>query len=461
MGRCAALLVAAALTAAALAASPTTVGAGSGTAATFAATVASIETLPYQPAYVPVGSDSAFSGNPTPVANTPPANDYTAGSIPNSGPGGAPPWPPSFTARTIISTDGAVLKGMVALHSGSHPGVVVAHGFNTNAKESVIRWAAMLAANGWNVAAFDQRDFADEKSSTTPQTFGWKEAQDILAAGAWLKGQAGVTSVGVLGFSEGAQNTVLAVSRDTTHVFDAAITFSAPADQDTQVYSTAVPKNCSTMAPPGCSYPVTDALVLAVVPPYNTADPCAVLSAAATAYHTTGYQILANESALHAQTSSTVPLLNFYSNDDSLVAPFNATLMAAYEQGNPLQRTVLIQRGEHAYFYDRWWQQSAILTYFHALLPVDSSITTTPTVNRTSGGSPLSSQLIDLGAPSRASADAMLSPYICDTTQSAPGLQSAQPNANLSAGGPLGLLGLGLAAALLADRRRRHHRHHR
>ena len=27
-----------------------------------------------------------------------------------------------------------------------------------------------------------------------------------------------------------------------------------------------------------------------------------------------------------------------------------------------------MQQGEHAYFYDRWWQQRAILLYFKALL---------------------------------------------------------------------------------------------
>lgn len=157
MRRAAPLLLAASVV---LVAPATTVHAGGGTAARFAATVAAMEALPYQPAYLATGTDSAFSGNATPVVNTPPVDDYTVGSIPGSDPTGAtdaPPWPPSFTARTITSTDGAVLHGMVALHPGRHPGIVVAHGFNTHGNESVIRWAAMLAANGWNVAAFDQR----------------------------------------------------------------------------------------------------------------------------------------------------------------------------------------------------------------------------------------------------------------------------------------------------------------
>ena len=105
-------------------------------AATFAATVAAIEALPYQPVYVPLGFDAAFPD--ALVLNVPPANDYSAGSIPGSPT--APAWPSVFKPVTITSTDGAKLLGMVAVHPGPHPGVVVAHGFNTNGKLSSIRW---------------------------------------------------------------------------------------------------------------------------------------------------------------------------------------------------------------------------------------------------------------------------------------------------------------------------------
>jgi len=393
---------------------------------TFASVIQSIEALPYQPAYVPAGFDNAFPANTVP--NTAPAEDYTSGSIPGSA--DDPPWPPNFKQVTLYSADGAPLFGELALQPGSHPAILVVHGFNTHGMESVKRWAAMLAANGYNVLAADQRDFSAEYSAgygypKYRQTFGWKETQDVLAAGAYLRQQAGVTSVGVVGFSEGAQDTVLAAGRDAQHVFSAALTFSGPADQDTQIYSTAAPPKCST---PNCTYPATDALVTLVVPPYSYTDPCAVLRDAAALYGVSGYSIMARESSMHTQTASTIPLLNFYAADDPLVAPYNAQLMDAYEQGNPLQRTVEIQHGNHAYYYDRWWQQMAILDYFHALLPVDSTITSTPTVNMTPGGTPLSSQLVPVTTISRSAADAMLAPYICDTTQPPPG-NSSQPTA--------------------------------
>ena len=280
----------------------------------------------------------------------------------------------------------------------------------------MIRWAAMLYANGYDVLAADQRDFKAESDAglgypTWLQTFGWKESTDVLAAGRFLRSQRGVESLGVVGFSEGAQNVVLALAQDPKHVFDAGLTFSGPADQSTQIASTAAPPGCT---PPLCSYPATSALTLLVVPPYDYADPCAVLADAAARYETTPSAILAHESAYRAQAHVKVPLLSFYAQDDPLVQDFQARMMAAYALGS--RRTLELTRGAHAYFYDRWWQQRAILLYFKALLPHaagDATIGTTPTVDRTPGGAPAAAQLVDLGSPTRAEADAMAAPSVC------------------------------------------------
>jgi dienelactone hydrolase len=390
--------------------------------------VDSILAEPYQPAYVPLGVDTAFA--PALVPNTAPAQDYTSGSIPESP--DHPAWPAAFRDVLIASGDGAPLFARVAVHAGvTRPGVVVVHGFNTNGKESVIRWAAMLYANGYDVIAADQRSFAAEHDAglgppTWVQTFGWKESEDVLAAGRYLAAQPGVGDVGVMGFSLGAQDTVLALALDGEQprghrVFSSGLAFSGPADQNSQVYSTAAPPFCQT---PFCTYPVTQALALLVVPPYSTGDPCKILTTAGAAYGTDPYSILAHESAYHAQTRAKVPLLNLYSADDPLVQPFHATLMAGYEAGNPLQLTLEVRSGNHAYFYDRWWQQRAALLYFKETLPDAASgfVSAQPTVNQTPGGAAFGDQLVPLGAPSRADADAIAfsSPFICDTTRGAP-----------------------------------------
>jgi pimeloyl-ACP methyl ester carboxylesterase len=387
---------------------------------TFDTVVTEITALPYQPAYVPEGFDTAFPAGT--VLNDYPAEDYTTGSIPGSP--DSPSYPQSFHAVLLHSADGAPFYAEVALQTGPRPGIEVVPGFNTHSNQSVVRWAAMLAANGYDVIAADQRDFSAEYDAgygypAYLQTFGWKEAQDVVAAGRYLASQQGVTTLGIVGFSEGGQDTILAMAA-APGLYSAGLTFSAPADQDTQIYSTAEPPQCRT----SCTYPLTDALVAVAVPPYTYDNVCDALAVAGTYYGTTGFDILAKESAFHAQTAIKAPLLNFYSDDDSLVPPFEATMMAGYEQGAGLQETVLIQHGEHAYFFDRWWQQMAILGYFKALLPGaadNRAVTAAATVNQTPGGLPLADQLVSLGQTSRAEADSYLAPYVCDLSAGSPG----------------------------------------
>jgi predicted alpha/beta-fold hydrolase len=417
-----------AITLGAAAAAPLTASAASpGLQSRFDGVVQQILAEPYQPAYVPVGFDSAFgSAN---VPNVFPVEDYTSGS--RQGSPDAPPWPASFRPVTLTSGDGAPLLGYLALHPGKHPGVVVVHGFNSNAKDSVVRWAAMLYARGYNVIAADQRDFPPEYRAgfgypNWLQTLGWKEAEDVLAAGRHLAAQPGVTSVGVVGFSLGGQSTVLALAADGRRpaphrVFAAGLNFSGPADQNTQIYSTAAVPGCET---PFCAYPATAALLALVVPPNTYTDPCVVLGDAGSYYGTDAYSILARESAFHAQSDVEVPLLNVYSADDPLVADFQARMMAGYNVGEPLQLTLELEHGLHAYYNDRWWQQRAMLLYLKALLPgaaQDVSIGTTPTVNQTPAGAPTRDQLVHLGFPTRAVADSYLAPYICDTSRPSPG----------------------------------------
>jgi hypothetical protein len=184
-------------------------------------------------------------------------------------------------------------------------------------------------------------------------------------------------------------------------VFSTGLTFSGPADQNTQMST---------------NQAATDALVALVTPGETTA--CGALADASAYYGTTGFDILAHEDAMHAQEHVHVPFLNFYAADDSLVPALEAKLMEAYAPGH----TYELQRGEHAYFFDRWWQQRAILLWFKSMLgSKDPTIGTDATVGQTPLGAPASSQLVDLGAPSRTWADAQLAPYVCDPAQGVPG----------------------------------------
>ncbi|MGZ8694438.1 MAG: hypothetical protein ACXWYS_03260 [Gaiellaceae bacterium] len=157
------------------------------------------------------------------------------------------------------------------------------------------------------------------------------------------------------------------------------------------MYSTAVPAGCET---PDCTYPATSALTALVVPPYTYTDACDVLADASVYYGTNPFAILSHENAFHRQFKVAVPLLNLYSADDSLVAGFQARMMASYEGGNPLQLTVQLERGEHAYFFDRWWQQRSMFLSFKNLLPgaaADPTVETGATGNQTPGSPPAGS----------------------------------------------------------------------
>lgn len=119
------------------------------------------------------------------MANTAPAEDYTTGSIPDSP--DYPAWPAAFSQVLFHSGDGAPLFGELALHPGHHPGIVVVHGFNTHGYASVIRWAALLYARGYDVLAADQRDvfFESQAGYGYPdwlQTFGWRESPHVQRA---------------------------------------------------------------------------------------------------------------------------------------------------------------------------------------------------------------------------------------------------------------------------------------
>ena len=359
---------------------------------------------PYQPTYVPAGFDSAFGD--ANVVNTAPAQDYTSGSIPGSP--DAPAWPPWFRSVQFASGDGAPLLGELALHAGDAPAVVVVHGFNTHGYASVIRWAAMLYANGYDVLAADQRDFSFENDAG----FGYPG----LAADVRLEGVRGRARGRPLprgaARHEGRRprrlqrrrrRTRCSRSRSTAVACSSRASSSAGRPIRTRRSTRrAVPAGCQT---PLCTYPATDALVQLVVPPYDNADVCVALDRAAASYGTDGFSILSHETAFHAQQSVKVPLLNVYSADDSLVPAFEAQMMAGYEVGNPLQRTLEVTRGEHAYFFDRWWQQRAILLYFKNTLPSASSsatVTTAPTVNQTGGGLAFGEQLVPLDGDEQA-----------------------------------------------------------
>lgn len=375
--------------------------------------VARLLALPYDPAAQPTGLDAAFGDSDYPAAF--PITDTSTGTcctgpVPDQPPLAdlAPPfadWPATFELIELTSADGTPLHAYMSIVPGA-PGVVVMHGFNTNGKYSAVRYAAFLRANGYSVIAPDHRDMGREwtrggswhpDGTRHGQTLGWKEAEDLLAAAATLADR-GVDTIGVLGFSEGAQNTILALGRDHSNLIDAAITFSPPADQASLAQRS----------------PATTAALLTTV--VNQPDLCTYLAdvGAREEFRASPNFMLRHDSAVDTLDGIVgagvdTPAVHFHAQDDELVPSWNAVALASRTLSMPSQATVLIESGNHAYFTDRWWTQVAVLTWFETWLDGAGTVTTSePTIAQPAAGRPLSEQTIDLSGTTREEGDAEL-----------------------------------------------------
>lgn len=410
------LAVAVAIAAPAAVSAPRAVAEGAGglDPGRFEAAVDAVLDLPYQPAAAPTGVDTAFGADDFPAAF--PATDTStgtccAGPVPDQPPLAdlAPPfadWPEGFEQVELASADGTPLHAHAAITPGA-PGVVVMHGFNTNGRWSVVRYAAALHANGFSVIAPDHRDMGREwerggswhpDGTRHGQSLGWKEAQDLLAAAAHLRDR-GTARIGVLGFSEGAQNTLLALGQDLDGLVDAVLTFSGPADQ-----ATLGQRNAASTA----------ALLTTVV---NEPDVCRYLERVGQGeeFAATPNFMLRHDSAVDtldgvvgAGVDPSVPGLHLYAQDDELVPAWNAVALASRTSTLAAHETLLVESGNHAYFYDRWWTQAAALSWFRTWLDPEGRTTATPTVAQPVGGAPLRDQVVDLSDTTRAEGDAEL-----------------------------------------------------
>jgi pimeloyl-ACP methyl ester carboxylesterase len=144
-------------------------------------------------------------------------------------------YPAQFSDRVFEGADGERIAASVGLQEGGgRPGLIVVHGLFSSRRFDYVRQIAVRAYYEWgfNVLALDLRSFGlTNLTSEAPTTVGWKEGEDILAAGRYLK-QLGATTVGALGISLGASSVLGASHPDgATEALDGGIVaISPPAD---------------------------------------------------------------------------------------------------------------------------------------------------------------------------------------------------------------------------------------
>ena len=120
-------------------------------------------------------------------------------------------YPTQFSDHVFQGADGEHIAATVGLQGASpRPGLIVVHGLFSSRRFDYVRQIAVHAYFEWgfNVLALDLRSFGlTNLTSQAPTTVGWKEGEDVVAAGRYLK-QLGATTVGALGISLGASSVL-------------------------------------------------------------------------------------------------------------------------------------------------------------------------------------------------------------------------------------------------------------
>jgi pimeloyl-ACP methyl ester carboxylesterase len=272
-----------------------------------------------------------------------------------------------FQLRQYQGLDGTPLAAAIAIHQDSkpRPGVMVAHGFTeTKNQKYIVELSALLHRNGWHVLAIDYRGHGESrKLSQTPITFGWKEADDILAGAKFLRDQAKPTSIAALGFSMGGRSVVKAMVKDGGQLLQAGMALGGPIGPPAPVL------------PPDPKVPLTpiDRYFLGYLGAPSFYD---YWERSASHYGVTR-QFLESEARADTTIAQVkAPLLMVYALDDVL---WLAQLKRGQHEGgnfslryrdalkdSPNIATLLVDRGDHAgrlYLSDPNWFGTMVMTY--------------------------------------------------------------------------------------------------
>lgn len=124
------------------------------------------------------------------------------------------PYPYPFRRVRIRSFDGTNIAGWLGLQPGRRPGVVLVPGLFSSKDDRSQRRRALRFWRKWNynVLVIDLRGFG--QSEPAPNTPGWKEAEDVLAAARFLDAFNTVSRVAVAGESMGATAALLAAAQE-------------------------------------------------------------------------------------------------------------------------------------------------------------------------------------------------------------------------------------------------------
>ncbi len=282
-------------------------------------------------------------------------------------------YPRQFRHDHFEGADGERIAATVALHDEPRPGLVVVHGLFSNRLFDYVREIAVRAYFDWgfDVAAVDLRSFGlTDLLSHAPSTAGWKEGEDIVCAGRYLK-QLGATSVGALGISLGAASVLNAShSAGAEEALDGGIlAICGPSDtrRAAERLSRDLPRNHPAYAINRFFAAVLKARVRTGRWPEEIdklTEPIEAISAPY--YGVTADEIWARSSPRNHIVEARVPVLEIHSEDDMIVPVEHARVLAEAAEGNDRVRVWILPGGGHAAFdrLDRDWTYGVYRGFF-------------------------------------------------------------------------------------------------
>jgi predicted alpha/beta-fold hydrolase len=281
-------------------------------------------------------------------------------------------YPAQFSDHVFEGADGEHIAASVGLHDVPRPGLVAVHGLFASRRFDYIRQVAVRAYYEWgfNVCAIDLRSFGlTNLTSQAPTTVGWKEGEDIIAAGRYLKGL-GATTVGAYGISLGG-SSVLGASHPegAEEALDGGIlAVSPPADPK------AMAKRLSKRLPiTHPAYPINMGFWAMLTSRIRQGrwegvedflDPIEKISAPY--YEVEPDELWRRAAAKEHIAGARVPVLVLHPDDDSIIPVEHAAMLAEAAADNDLVHVWRLPGGAHGAIdaIDREWFYAVLRGFF-------------------------------------------------------------------------------------------------
>jgi predicted alpha/beta-fold hydrolase len=266
-------------------------------------------------------------------------------------------YPSQFNDHVFEGADGERISASIALHDRPRPGLIVVHGVFSTRHFDYVRKIAVRAYYEWgfNVAAVDLRSFGlTELTSDAPTTLGWKEGEDLIACGLYLK-ELGATSVGALGISLGGSSVLGACHPEGAEdALDGGVLASCPPADPRRVAERLNRKALEGRpdAPGflGFRAMLTSRIHSARWPAEvkNFLDPMEQL--AEPYYGVPADELWERAAAIGHIADARVPVLVIHAEDDWLIPVSEARTLAEVSRGNDLVRVWILPGGGHGAF---------------------------------------------------------------------------------------------------------------